>query len=200
MKTPALILTLVAACAACDSRPQRFPIGFDRMRDQPRYDVYEPSRFFGDGKVMQAPPDGAVPVENAATASEDAAAITATVIPVPVTTAGISHGRNRYDIFCAPCHDLDGGADSPVARNLQLRHPPSLLDVRIRQLPVGRIYQAISQGYGLMPSYAHQLLPGERWDVVAYVRALQLRTAVPLERLPPTVRAEAAQSLRGATR
>jgi mono/diheme cytochrome c family protein len=107
----------------------------------------------------------------------------------------MSRGRNRYETFCAPCHDLDGSARSPVAINMQLRHPPALLDGRIRALPAGRVFQAITQGYGLMPSYAHQLSVDERWGVVAYVRALQLSQRATLAELPPDVRAEAETAL-----
>jgi len=78
---------------------------------------------------------------------------------------------------------------------MQLRQPPSLLEPRIRQLPVGRIYQAIADGYGLMPSYARQLTLDERWAVTAYVRALQLRDGIALGDLPSDVQAEASRAL-----
>jgi mono/diheme cytochrome c family protein len=148
---------------------------------------------------MRRLPPGTVPSE----ADEDpdvpasAREAAATSIPLPVTSDLMARGQNRYDIFCRPCHDLDGAADAPVGRNMQLRQPPSLLDPAIRQLPVGRIYQAISDGYGLMPSYAHQLTPADRWAVVAYVRALQLRSGISFTNLPPSVRDEAARTLGG---
>jgi mono/diheme cytochrome c family protein len=191
-----LVGALVLACAGCEGRPNRFPLNFDRMRDQPRYDAYERSSYFADAKTMREPPEGTIAVEAVAAATDRPADLRAiTSIPVAMTADRLRHGQNRYDVFCRPCHDVDGSADSPVARNMQLRRPPSLLEPRIRQLPIGRIYQAIAEGYGLMPSYAAQLDPDERWAVAAYVRALQLRTRVDLATLSPAVQAEAAQAL-----
>ena len=184
----ALVLLL---CVGCEARPDRFPVGLERMRDQPRADAYERSRFFDDGSVMRRPPKGAVSQEIADEA--DARALDA--VPITVTAALMSRGRNRYDTFCAPCHDLDGSARSPVAINMQLRHPPALLDDRIRALSAGRVFQVITEGYGLMPSYAHQLSVDERWGVIAYVRALQLSQRAMLAELPTDVRAEAETAL-----
>jgi mono/diheme cytochrome c family protein len=195
----ALLLAALLIAAGCEARPGRFPLGFDRMRDQPRYDAYEASPFFADGKTMRPLPDGTVARESPSgtTAVVDGKENGADVetIPVPLTMETMKRGQDRYDVFCRPCHDVDGTANSPVAKNMQIRQPPSLLEDRIRQLPDGRIYQVISGGYGLMPSYAYQLSIEDRWAVVAYVRALQLRAGTPLDELPATVRTEAAQRL-----
>jgi mono/diheme cytochrome c family protein len=196
----ALCVLAALACIGCESRPHRFPFGLDRMRDQPRYDPYERSTYFADGTTMRQPPGGTIPIEAPRTDGIDEARAemdgrAAPSIPIPVTRDLLQRGRERYDVFCRPCHDVDGGADSPVARNMQLRPPPSLLENRIRQLPVGRLYDAIADGYGLMPSYRRQLTAEERWAVVAYVRALQLRGPVAIDDLPPQVKAEAARAL-----
>jgi mono/diheme cytochrome c family protein len=196
-----LVLLAVLSASACDERPGHAPLGFDRMRDQPRYSPYQRSDFFPDGKTMRPLPEGVVSQESAAATESVTTAGTASAqvvheIPIAITHALIEHGRNRYEIFCQPCHDVSGASDSPVAKSMQLRQPPSLLEERIRALPVGTIYQAIADGYGLMPSYARQLSIDERWGVVAYVRALQLRDRVRLRDLPPPVRAEAERALR----
>ncbi len=94
-------------------------------------------------------------------------------------------------MYCAACHGLAGDGDSPVARNMALRKPPSLHEPRIRALPAGRLYAVVRDGYGLMPSYAEELSVGERWAVVAYVRALQLSQGARLAELPPELRSEA---------
>jgi hypothetical protein len=79
---------------------------------------------------------------------------------------------------------------------MDLRKPPSLVDARMRARPDGRVYQVITLGYGLMRSYAEDLVsPEERWSVVAYLRALQLSHAVPLAALPPEARQEAERQL-----
>ena len=201
MRGVLLVLLAVLSASACDERPGHAPLGFDRMRDQPRYNPYQRSDFFPDGKTMRPLPEGVVSQESAAatapvTAVGTAGAQIVREIPIAMTHALIERARNRYEIFCQPCHDVNGASDSPVAKSMQLRQPPSLLEERIRALPVGTIYQAIADGYGLMPSYARQLSIDERWGVVAYVRALQLRDRVPLRDLPSRVRAEAGQALR----
>jgi mono/diheme cytochrome c family protein len=191
--------TVALAAAACDARPSHFPLDFERMRDQPQYRPYERSSFFDDRKTMRELPEGTVPVgaddglagiDREATGSAPAAETS-----IAITRELIERGRRRYDVFCAACHGIAGTGDSPVAENMALRKPPSLVGERVRQMPVGRIYQVIAEGYGLMPSYAHALTIEERWGVVAYVRALQLSQAVELKRLPPQMQAEAAKAL-----
>jgi hypothetical protein len=80
---------------------------------------------------------------------------------------------------------------------MELRRPPAIAGVAARALPVGRVYQVIGEGYGLMRSYAEDLgAPEERWSVVAYLQALQVSSSVPLDALPPEVRQEAERQLR----
>ncbi len=83
---------------------------------------------------------------------------------------------------------------------MPLRKPPSFLDPAARGWTDGRIFRAISQGYGLMPSYASRFGVEERWAVVGYVRALQASQGVPLRELPPELqRAFAASAAGGGT-
>jgi mono/diheme cytochrome c family protein len=200
MRRALLPLAVLIACAACNAKPHQFPLDFERMRDQPRYDPYAHSGFFDDGAAMRTPPGGTVAEEHAAMPAAvrtgRAGGEAVAEIPVPVSRAMLDRGRNRYDVFCSPCHGVDGLAESPVAENMQLRRPPSLASDRIRALPVGKIFSVVSEGYGLMPSYAHQLPVADRWAVVAYVRALQLSRGVPLDALPAPVRADAERALR----
>ncbi|MGE0449392.1 MAG: cytochrome c [Vicinamibacterales bacterium] len=193
-----LALPLLAALA-CNANPGEGILDFERMRAQPRYDAYEHSRYFADGMTMRRPPEGSIAIEDANVPvplqTEDWNRVS--TVPVGVTTELMIRGRGRYDVFCRPCHDVDGTGGSPVASAMQLRKPPSLLEARVRALPVGRLYQAIAQGYGLMPSYARQLQERDRWAVVAYVRALQLRSAIAVDALPPPLRIEALRALRG---
>jgi mono/diheme cytochrome c family protein len=80
-----------------------------------------------------------------------------------------------------------GDGQGPVARNMSIRPPPSLLQNRER--PDGFFFAAITEGYGYMPSYRPWLGDEERWAVVAYVRALQLSQGARIEQVPPDVRA-----------
>ena len=196
LRTCALGAALLAG-AACAPTPHRFPLDFERMRNQPRYDLYDRSPVFDNGTGMRLLPAHTVPVEPW-TGEVDAAPapVRADAIPVHVTPALMATGRHRFDVFCSPCHGVTGDGQTPVARNMQLRRPPSLLDPRIRALSVGSIFTVITEGYGLMPSYAYQIRPQDRWGVVAYVRALQRRAGVALDELPPAVRADAEAHLR----
>jgi mono/diheme cytochrome c family protein len=106
---------------------------------------------------------------------------------VPVTPELLQLGRKRYDVFCAVCHGVLGDGQGPVARNMSIRPPPSLL--QIGQRPDGFFFAAITEGYGYMPSYRPWLGDEERWAVVAYVRALQLSQGARIEQVPPDVRA-----------
>ena len=108
-----------------------------------------------------------------------------TKLPLPVTVELVSRGGERFRIFCVACHGVLGDGASQVAENMARRPPPSLHEDRIRALPVGALFRVISEGYGLMPSYAAELSLEDRWAVAAYVQALELSQRVELAALPP---------------
>lgn len=174
--------------------------GLQRMQHQPRYDAYERSTFFKDGRTMQTPPDGTIPHE---AATESAAYLLgyteqayAVRIPVKVSMAMLERGRERYDIFCAPCHGIAGDNNAVVAQNFPLVAPRSLVSEEARAYAPGRIYRAIREGYGLMGSYASQLSEIDRWAVAAYVQALQRAASTPLAALNEAMQREAEEALR----
>jgi mono/diheme cytochrome c family protein len=107
-------------------------------------------------------------------------------MPIDATGELLALGRRKFDVHCAVCHGILGDGESQVAINMSLRRPPSLH--AYRDVADGYLYQVISGGFGLMPSYAAQLDVHERWAVVAYVRALQLSQAASLDQAPPEVR------------
>jgi mono/diheme cytochrome c family protein len=104
-------------------------------------------------------------------------------------------GRTRFEIHCAICHGLVGDGVSLVATQMSLRPPPNLH--QLRNPGPGHVFQVVSEGFGLMPPYAAQLTPRERWAVVAYLQALQRSQAGTLADAPPDIqqklRAEAGQ-------
>ncbi|MBL8287126.1 MAG: cytochrome c [Rubrivivax sp.] len=169
------------------------------MYSQPRYDPGEASPLFADGKASRAPPAGSVPRamgDLAATSSGrvGAEAVTARVAaeqaasaPVP-TLALLQRGRSRYEIDCLPCHSPLGDGDGPVVRR-GFPRPPSYHQARLRDATDRHLFDVISHGYGVMPSYGDRLAPADRWAVVAYVRALQLSQHAPVEALPPALQA-----------
>ncbi|MGI9165969.1 MAG: c-type cytochrome [Pyrinomonadaceae bacterium] len=93
--------------------------------------------------------------------------------PLPVTQELISRGKERYEIFCSTCHGLTGNGDGMVVRR-GLRRAASFHADNLRQAPVGHFFDAITNGWGAMPSYAPQIPAQDRWAIIAYVRALQL--------------------------
>jgi mono/diheme cytochrome c family protein len=111
-----------------------------------------------------------------------------THIPVPVTTALLARGRERFDVVCATCHGVTGTGESIVAEKMAFRRPPSLHLASTRAYPPGRLYAIVKDGYGLMPAYASMLDVEERWAIVAYVRALWLSRAASVATLPSSVR------------
>jgi mono/diheme cytochrome c family protein len=96
------------------------------------------------------------------------------VMPFPVTKEVLERGRQRYDIYCAPCHSRLGDGNGIVPSRGFARKPPSYHIPRLQKAPVGYFFDVITNGFGIMPDYASQIPVRDRWDIVAYVRALQL--------------------------
>jgi mono/diheme cytochrome c family protein len=95
------------------------------------------------------------------------------VFPIPVTKDVVTHGKERYEIFCSACHGLTGNGDGMIVRR-GFRRAASFNDDRLRQAPVGHFFDAVTNGWGVMPSYAPQIPTQDRWAIIAYIRALQL--------------------------
>jgi len=93
--------------------------------------------------------------------------------PLPVTREVVDRGRDRYAIFCSACHGLTGNGDGMIVRR-GFRRAASFNDDRLRQAPVGHFFDAITNGWGAMPSYAAQIAVQDRWAIIAYIRALQI--------------------------
>jgi mono/diheme cytochrome c family protein len=96
------------------------------------------------------------------------------VMPFPVTKAVLDRGRERYNIFCAPCHSRLGDGNGFVPSRGFSRKPPSYHIPRLQKAPLGYFFDVITNGFGIMPDYRSQISPEDRWKIVAYVRALQL--------------------------
>lgn len=107
-----------------------------------------------------------------ATAGNAAYPDAVTEFPLPVTKELLDRGEERYRVFCIVCHGPNGEGDGMVVRRGYTR-PPSYYDERLRNAPVGHFYDVITNGFGRMSSYAHQIPVQDRWAIVAYIRALQ---------------------------
>ena len=95
-------------------------------------------------------------------------------MPFPVTKEVLERGRERFNIFCAPCHSRLGDGNGFVPSRGFSRKPPSFHIARLQKAPLGYFFDVITEGFGIMPDYASQIPPQDRWDIVAYIRALQL--------------------------
>jgi len=95
-------------------------------------------------------------------------------MPFPVTKPVLERGRERYDIFCAPCHSRLGDGEGFVPSRGFSRRPPSYHIPRLEKAPLGYFFDVMTNGFGVMPDYASQIPPDDRWRIVAYIRALQL--------------------------
>jgi mono/diheme cytochrome c family protein len=160
------------------------------MQRQQKVKAYQPSGYWADGLGMRAPPEGTVPygkllpVEVSTGLGADGLAVPRS--PIAVDAKLLARGRARFDVSCAVCHGVLGDGESQVAINMSLRRPPSLH--AYRDVADGHIYRVISEGFGLMPSYAAELSVEDRWAIVAYVRALQLSQYATLDQVPPDAR------------
>ncbi len=95
------------------------------------------------------------------------------IFPLPITLEIVQRGKERYEIFCSACHGMTGNGDGMIVRR-GFRRAASFHTDSLRQAPVGHYFDAITNGWGAMPSYAPQIPPQDRWAIVAYIRALQL--------------------------
>jgi mono/diheme cytochrome c family protein len=166
------------------------------MYDQPKYEPMERSKFFSDGtSARPLPPDSLLHAQGpfAGTSSgrigeeavlRDRAAMNAEAIPYPVTMQLLKRGQERYSIYCLPCHGPVGGGDGLVARR-GFPHPASYHSEGLRQAPDRHFFNVITNGYGIMYSYADRVEPPDRWAIVAYIRTLQLSQHADVSLLPP---------------
>ncbi len=97
----------------------------------------------------------------------------AATFPMPVTRQSLARGRERFDIYCAVCHAPTGEGNGMIVQR-GFPQPPSFHEQRLRDAPVGHFVDVITNGYGVMYSYASRVSPEDRWAIAAYIRALQL--------------------------
>jgi mono/diheme cytochrome c family protein len=196
LAVPALLLLGLGGAACEGALPEP---DFERMLSQRNYHAYEAAPMFADGRAMRQPPAGTV--SRARRLGEPA--FTAGVVggryvdrvQVPIDRPLLERGRDRFDVFCAACHGLLGDGVSEVARRMALRKPPSLVTAPVTAFPPGRVYQVVTEGYGLMPSYGSELPDHDRWAVVAYLGALATSQSIGLDALPAEMRARARRAL-----
>jgi mono/diheme cytochrome c family protein len=176
---------IFAACALLLASCQQ------QMAEQPRHKPLAKSDFFDDERSSRPPVEGTV-ARGELKADESfytgkAGAKEADALPFALTREALERGRERFEIFCSPCHDRLGNGQGMVVRR-GFRAPPSYHIERLRRAPVGHFFDVISRGFGGMPGYAEQIAPGDRWAIAAYIRALQLSQRATLADAPAAER------------
>lgn len=165
--------------------------GCGNMEEQPKLEVYGESPLFGVAArdiLPETVPVGQLREDTAFYEGREGDAYT-TTLPVELNEDLLVRGRTQYESFCAPCHGYAGYGDGVIARE-GFQRPASFHIDRLRDVPVGYIYEVITEGVGNMYNYAARIKPADRWAIVAYLRALQVSQNVPAAELSAEARAQ----------
>ena len=181
-----LLVTTLAGCWG--TRSELPPVHvIQNMDDQQKFDPQEDNEFFADGRSMRKPVEGTVAVGHLKDndhlhRGRDASGRLADALPAELEFSGkdaealLDRGKERYQIFCAPCHGDSGLGNGIVTRRgggFQVA-PKNLHEPRLKAMPLGYFYKVMAQGQGTMLSYASQIPdPRDRWAIAAWVRVLQ---------------------------
>lgn len=161
------------------------------MHVQPKYRPLDPSPFFADERSARAPvPDtvarGHLRIDDHLYTGKVNGAL-ADSFPFPITRRDLDRGRERFEIFCSPCHGRLGYGNGMIVQR-GFSAPPSYHTDRLRQAPLGHFFGVITNGYGRMFSYAARVSVEDRWRIAAYIRALQLSQHATLGDVPESER------------
>ncbi len=195
MRKAALILlgsVLAAGCARLSTENPPIEI-FPDMKRQPKFKPQSANEWLAERGITLRPVPGTVAVGHL---DQDEAFYTGAKNglyvgrnPLPIDMETLKRGQERFNIYCAPCHDRTGSGRGIVgSRSMWLAN--NLHDQRIKDMVDGEIFQVITYGRRTMPSYRFQIPPRDRWAIVAYVRALQRTTSGTIEDVPADLRRE----------
>lgn len=157
------------------------------MQDQPRLKPLRRSDFYADGRSSRPLLPGTVARGQL---RQDAYFYTGYIgkdlgndMPFPATREVLERGRERYNIYCAPCHARTGDGNGMIVQR-GYRRPPSYHIERLRAAALGHFFDVMTNGFGAMPDYAAQVAPYDRWAIAAYIRALQFSQNAPATLVP----------------
>lgn len=179
-----LLIFLALLTSGCDLVPGR------HMRDQAKLKPLAASTLFDNGRASQIPPENTVPRgewydymsnEPFNTGRENGELID--IIPIEVNREVLLRGQQRFNIYCSPCHGRVGNGQGMVVQR-GFKQPNSFHTDQVRSQPDGYFFDVMTNGFGVMYSYASRVHPEDRWAIVAYIRALQFSQNAPLDVLP----------------
>jgi len=170
------------------------------MHNQNKVRPFRQSTFYADGLSARPIPSGTVARggQGETVAPYDGLTLTPRAAaqqgPPQITMALLRRGQDRFNIFCSPCHDHTGSGNGMIVRR-GFKRPTSYHIDRLRNVPIDYFYQVMTEGFGVMPSYASQVPSEDRWAIAAYIRALQYSQNAHLADLPAERRAAVEQGL-----
>ncbi len=179
------MLALFGALAACEGNRSELPPVhiFIDMDFQQRFDPQERNDFFADHRAMRPPVEGTVAQgflkdDDLFYRGRGFDARFSDELPeqIELDAKLLTRGQQRYDIYCAPCHDQVGHGTGPSTRRgggFKVQ-PASFHQDRLQPMPLGYFFDVISNGKGTMLPYAAQIPEADRWAIAVWVRALQL--------------------------
>lgn len=202
---PRVLTTLtLLACAASLTACERIKRD---MYDQPRDKAYGADAFFPDHAASRPAIAGTVARSRGALADASGGQLDDTGLqddrrwedvqenPLPMDLEVLARGRERYGIYCLPCHSPAGDGDGRIVRR-GFPSPPTFHEDRLRNAPDRHLFDVITQGYGVMHRYGDRVPVSDRWAIVHFIRALQLSQHARVDALPEPVRAATVDALR----
>ena len=158
------------------------------MYEQPKFLPDQQNHYFPGTQVDRVPvahtvPRGPVDDGSPLYTGQDHEVFVAT-FPMEVTSQMLVRGREDFDINCSVCHGRDGYGEGIVVQR-GFPSPPSFHSDRLRNAPIGHIFEVITNGYGEMYPFGSRIQPADRWAIAAYVRALQFSQHAPSAQLEP---------------
>lgn len=167
------------------------------MYDQPRYEPLERSDFFADGRASRPLVAGTVvygaPYGDEAMLTGRSGGELTSELPLELDAALLRRGQERFNIYCSNCHGRTGEGNGMIVQR-GYRQPPTYHSDRLRGVPIGHFFDVMTNGFGVMPSYAIQIKPRDRWAIAAYIRALQLSQFATIADVSGPARAELQQA------
>jgi mono/diheme cytochrome c family protein len=168
------------------------------MQDQPKFFPQRGTDFYADGRSVRPQ------VENTVARGqlrENAYFYTGLIndkegdgMPFPATLEVLERGQERYNVYCTPCHSRVGNGVGMIVQRGYMK-AGSFHSARLETAPLGHFFHVISNGYGAMPDYASQIVPADRWAIVAYIKALQLSQKATQADVPAGAHAESLSSI-----
>lgn len=153
-----LLLVLGMVLPGCDQEP---------MANQPKYETYEAAPGWPDDQSARQPVAGTVPRD------APVELVVSDTLPMPLTRELLARGQAQFNVYCSPCHARTGYGNGMIVQR-GFPAPPSFHTDRLRNAPLRHFYDVITDGYGVMYSYADRVPPQDRWAIAAYIQALQL--------------------------